>query len=98
MGAMKKRRWTDFALLWQAALVVLPVAVLSGVALYSLRVDKASVERDARERAAGLAQELAQRLGEHAAGLLKAPMGGAIQEGRITSPVDYAPIPTRRTR
>jgi hypothetical protein len=31
---MRSRRWPDFALLWQAALVILPVAILSGVALY----------------------------------------------------------------
>jgi signal transduction histidine kinase len=93
MGAMKSRRWPDSALLWQAALVILPVAILSAVALYSLRQDKASIEQEARSRASELAPELARRLGEHAAELLKAPMGGMIQYGRITSPVDYPAMP-----
>ena len=93
MGAMKSRPWTDFALLWQAALVVLPVAVLSAAALYSLREDKASIEREARDRAAELAPELAQRLNERAADSLELPMAGLIDDGRITSPVDYPPLP-----
>jgi signal transduction histidine kinase len=90
---MKRRLWPDFPLVWQAALVVLPVVVLSGVALYYLREDKASVEQEARTRAAELAPELAQRLGEHAAEFFKAPMGGSIQDGRITAPVDYPRVP-----
>jgi len=96
---MKSRRWPDLALLWQAALVVLPVAILSGVAFYYLREDKASIEQEARERARVLAPELARRLGERLGEILKsrpaqtAPPEGVILDGRIESPPDYPRLP-----
>jgi signal transduction histidine kinase len=93
---MKSRRWSDFALLWQAALVILPVAILSGVALYYLREDKASIEQEARDRASVLAPELARRLGERVGEALKSRPAlpeGVILDGRIQSPPDYARLP-----
>ena len=93
---MKSRRWPDFTLLWQAALVVLPVAILSGVALYYLREDKASIEQEARDRAGVLAPELARRLGERVGEALKSQPAlpeGVILDGRIQSPPDYARLP-----
>lgn len=52
------------AFLWQALLVVPPLVVLSAVALFSLREDKASIEQDARAAASRLAPPLARRVGE----------------------------------
>ena len=93
---MKSRQWTDYALLWQAALVILPVAVLSGVAFYSLRVDKASVGQEARDQARVLAPALARQLSERMAEAPKdasALPEGVILDGRIQSPPDYARLP-----
>jgi len=57
------RRGGGASLLWQVLLVVPPVIVLSAVALYSLRQDRAAIEQDARKNAAVLAPELARRWG-----------------------------------
>jgi hypothetical protein len=54
----------DARFLWQVLLVVPPVVILSVVALYSLRQDRASIEQDARKNAGVLAAELARRFGE----------------------------------
>jgi len=48
---MKIRRYPNTSLIRRAALIVLPVAILSGIALYSLREDKVSTEKEARDRA-----------------------------------------------
>src|SRR5688572_28408498 len=50
----------------QAALIAVPLVILSAVALYSLRQDKASIEQDARDRAAILVSELAHQWSQHA--------------------------------
>jgi signal transduction histidine kinase len=87
-------RRLDRSLLWQAALIVLPVAVLSGVALHFLRVDKASVEQDARERAQILAPELARDLGPRLSEALRGlALEGEIAGGQIKSPKDYPRLP-----
>lgn len=39
---------------WQLALIAAPVLILSGIALYSLRQDRAAVEQEARDRAQSL--------------------------------------------
>ena len=57
------RRGGDTSLLWQVLLVVPPVIVLSAVALYSLRQDRAAIEQGARRSAAVLAPDLARRWG-----------------------------------
>jgi signal transduction histidine kinase len=57
------------------SLIVPPVVVLSAVALFSLRQDRALIERDARDHARMLAPELARqcgtRVGEELAGFLQ---------------------------
>jgi signal transduction histidine kinase len=96
---MKSRPRYDFALLLQAVLIVLPLAILSGVALYFLREDRASIEQEARERANVLAPELAQRLGPRVGDALRREskqqtlFEGAIASGRILSPPDYPRLP-----
>lgn len=92
---MKSHPRHDFALLLQALLIVLPLAILSGVALYFLREDKASIEQEARDRASVLAPELAQRLGSQVGDALrqKTLFEGTIAAGRIVSPPDYARLP-----
>ena len=67
---MKDRRRRELGLVWQAALVVLPVAVLSGVALHFLGQDRAAVETEARGKAQALAPALALRLGPAASAAL----------------------------
>jgi signal transduction histidine kinase len=57
------RRGGGASLLWQVLLVVPPVIVLSAVALYSLRQDRAAIEQDARRNAAALVPDLARRWG-----------------------------------
>ncbi len=57
------RRGGGASLLWQVLLVGPPVIVLSAVALYSLRQDRAAIELDARRNTAVLAPELARRWG-----------------------------------
>ena len=61
---MKTGRPAQTAWIAQAALIVLPVAILSGVALHYLREDKASIEQDAKNRAYSIAPEIARQLGE----------------------------------
>jgi len=101
---MQRRVKPDHRLLAQAALVVLPVVFLSGFALYDLRQDKASIERDARERAAALAPEMARRIGDSARdhmavwladrGTALLPHGFISSQGRVVSPPDYEPVPS----
>lgn len=96
---MKSRPRHDFALLLQAVLIVLPLAVLSGVALYFLREDRASIEQEARDRAKVLAPELAQRLAPLVGDALgraskqRTLLEGMIASGRILSPPDYPRLP-----
>jgi signal transduction histidine kinase len=61
---MKMLRPAHLAWIAQAALIVLPVAILSGVALHFLHEDRAAIERDAKDRAWSLGQETARRIGE----------------------------------
>ena len=96
---MESRRRADFALLWRTALIVLPVAVLSGVALYSLRQDRASIEREARDRARVLAPNLAGIIGKRAGEVIERQLAetpklhGRIVGGQIQSPPDYPRLP-----
>ena len=46
---------------WQATLIVLPVVILTGLGLASLRQDRLLAEQEARDRAGRLAQEVADR-------------------------------------
>jgi signal transduction histidine kinase len=54
-------------LLWQAALILLPVLGLAGFGLYSLRQDRLLAEQEARESGQILAQRLAQAIGTETA-------------------------------
>jgi hypothetical protein len=90
---MASPRKPDRLLVWQAALIVLPVAILAGTALYFLREDRASIERDARERVAAVAPELVRLIGERIAGLRNAGLQGEISGGRIISPPDHEDVP-----
>ncbi len=56
-----KRFRPQAAFLWQALLIAAPLVILSGFALYSLRLDKRAVERDARDRAQTLVTNLADQ-------------------------------------
>src|SRR5215470_1641612 len=47
---------------WRGLLIVLPVILLAGVGLYSLRQDRILAEHEARERAQTLADDLVERL------------------------------------
>jgi signal transduction histidine kinase len=96
MGAMESGRWTGFALVWQAALVLLPAAMLPGLAIYFLRQDRAAVEQQARDQASVLAPELARQLGERVGLALRGQPElptGVILNGRIQSPPDYPRLP-----
>ncbi len=94
---MNSRRYPGTSLIWRAALIVLPVAILSGIALYSLREDKASIEEEARDRAKVLAPDLARRLGEGVSQTIKRQPAefaqGTLAGGRIVFPRDYAAAP-----
>jgi signal transduction histidine kinase len=84
-------------LAWQGSLIVLPVAILAGVALNFLREDKASIEQEARTRAEALAPELARRFGQRAAASFRAAAGrleGVVEDGRTVSPPDYPRLPS----
>lgn len=89
------------SLIWQAGLVVLPVAILSGIALHFLHEDKSSIEQEARERARALVRPLARRAGERAGAYfgrrpVKVPLlEGVVAGGQIRSPKSYPspPVP-----
>lgn len=81
----------------QALLIALPLVILSAVALYSLRLDRAAIEQDARERAQALAPELAQLMGQSISKQLhdlpdRLPQG-LIINGQILFPIDYPRLP-----
>jgi signal transduction histidine kinase len=77
-------------LLLQAALIVLPVTILSVVAFYSIRQDKAAVLRDARDRALPAAKDLAVKVGLRVEQLFKSEklLEGFIAGGRVQTPSD----------
>jgi signal transduction histidine kinase len=83
----------------QTLLIAAPLAVLSGIALYSLRQDKASLETEARDRARMLAPELARQWGQSMSQKLadqpaqRLPQG-LVADGKIVYPLDYPPLPT----
>jgi signal transduction histidine kinase len=66
---MKSRQHHQAGFFWQALLIAAPLVILAAVSLHSLREDKASIERDARDRARSLARSLAIDLGEHVTSL-----------------------------
>src|ERR1039457_3170969 len=58
-GTLHQRKPT---FLWQAALILLPVAVLAVMGWYSLRQDKVLADHDGREGAQAIADELLPRI------------------------------------
>ena len=50
------------AFFWQGVLIVMPVAVLATLGFVSLRQDRLLAQREAAERAQGLAEELAPKI------------------------------------
>jgi len=92
------QRW-QLAWIAQAALIVLPVAVLSVAALRFLREDKAAILEEARSRAQSLASEVARRIGEAASARLSEDLKkGRLQQGEIVNGhafavPDYSRVP-----
>ena len=73
-------------LMWvgQAILIVLPVVILSGVALHFLREDKAAIEQDAKRRANAIAPDVARQIGDEiSAYLAQSRKQGIVTEGEI---------------
>src|SRR5436305_857915 len=52
---------------WQGLLILLPVGLLAGLGLLSLRQDRLLVQEEARERAREIAQQLSSHLGQRVA-------------------------------
>jgi len=107
---MKARNTRQLAWIGQAALIVLPVVVLSGVALHFLREDRNAIEQEARNRANALGPDAARLLGDEIGAFLAAnlkngqALQGEIVDGqgravpdypRVPSPVDYWPSKLR---
>jgi signal transduction histidine kinase len=96
---MKAQRPAQLAWIVQAALIVLPVAILSGVALHFLHEDKTAIEKEARDRANSLAPEVARRISEQSATLLAdgrnkgAFTQGQIVDGKGMADPDYLSVP-----
>jgi signal transduction histidine kinase len=65
---MKQHRLKQASFVRQALLIAAPLMILSAVALYSLRQDRAAIERDARDRAQALASSLATQWRDSASG------------------------------
>ncbi|HVW09246.1 MAG TPA: HAMP domain-containing sensor histidine kinase, partial [Bryobacteraceae bacterium] len=83
----------------QAVLIVLPVAILSGVALHFLREDRAAIEQDAKNRANAIAPEVARQLGDQISAYLADGRKkglftqGAIVDGQGRAATDYSHLP-----
>lgn len=94
---MQSRHRPQFALFLQAGLIVLPIAILSGVGLHFLRQDRAAMEQDARDRAHELAPEAARQIGEVVTtGLRENPdrlIQGEIVDGTPRAVSDYSHLP-----
>lgn len=68
----------------QAVLIVLPVVILSGVALHFLREDRAAIEQDAKQRANAIAPDVARQVGDEiGAYLAESRKRGIVTEGEI---------------
>jgi len=83
-----------------SALIVLPVAILSGVALHFLREDRITVQQEARDLAMSIAPEAARQFGEAAGKLLSEDLKiGHLQQGEIVDGLglavpDYPRLPS----
>ena len=59
---MRTSRQCAPSFFWQGLLIVLPVAVLAGAGLFSIRQDRAIAQREAVEQAQGFADRIAEIL------------------------------------
>jgi hypothetical protein len=97
---MKTLRPAQLAWIGQAALIVLPVVVLSGVALHFLREDRTAIEQDARNRANSLGPDAARQIGEQISAFLAVSLKnglaiqGEIVDGQGRAAPDYLRVPT----
>lgn len=97
---MKVQKTRQLAWIGQAALIVLPVVVLSGVALHFLREDRTAIEQDARNRANSLGPDAARQIGEEISAFLAASLKnglsvqGEIVDGQGRAVPDYPSVPT----
>ena len=81
---MKLLRRAQWAWIGQAGLIVLPVVVLSGVALHFLREDRTAMEQDARNRANAVAPDAARQIGEEISTFLAASLKNGVSiQGEI---------------
>lgn len=76
-------------LVWQVLLIALPVIILSSIALYSLRQDRAAIEQDARRNASVQVPDLALRWGVRVSTDLAALIASACSGG---SPEGQPPV------
>ena len=86
---------------WQGLLILLPVAVLAVIGLFSLRQDKILARHDAAERAQVIADDLAAKIWNELTAEADSPLnpsnGPAFevdQAGQLMFPPVFAPIPT----
>src|SRR5678815_3181636 len=78
----------------QAALIILPVVLLSGFSLYFLREDRGAIERDARDQAQRLGPQLARGFAIRLAEAIRTQPAGEIgRSGEVLSPADYPRLP-----
>jgi signal transduction histidine kinase len=68
MTTLKSKRKPAF--FWQGACILLPIAVLAVLGLFSLRQDRLLAEQDAKEIGASAARSLAREIGDETARLL----------------------------
>ncbi len=61
-GSAKNRSAQNASFFWQAVFILLPVAILAGIGVLTLQRDQAFAEKEARERAGTLAEDVSDRL------------------------------------
>jgi signal transduction histidine kinase len=84
--------------LWQALLIVLPVAVLAIFGFVSLRQDRLLVQREAADRAQAIAEDLAPKIWAQLIAISNAPesehYGFRVDRGgNLIFPPPYTPVP-----
>src|ERR1044071_8767889 len=95
MAAPTNQRKPTF--FWQAALILLPIAVLAVMGWLSLRQDKILAEHDAKERAQQVADELLPKIWDEIIANPPnetAPTFEADDSGNLVFPPPYPKIPT----
>ena len=95
---MPPLRRPELALLLQAILIALPVAILAGSTLHLLRDDRTEAERQARDNARAIAPELARLMGQRLSdellsGAKSAARRGSIIGGAVVLPEESARLP-----